>query len=120
MLTRQSDWARAHTNYIRFKAYTRDDIGRGCTTIEKHAALSLMGLPCSYCGLEKAGGLDRRDSAKGHTEENVVPCCMWCNSLLSDLPPEAKDLLKPGLKKIREAGIFGTWVIPQMRNRRSA
>lgn len=57
---------------------------------------------CSYCGKPptqkfwKLGrensnhrefvynGLDRIDSSKGYTEENVVPCCKTCNELKSD------------------------------------
>lgn len=37
---------------------------------------------CFYCNerIQKTGyGLDRKDSLKGYTKENVVPCCGDCN-----------------------------------------
>ena len=54
---------------------------------------------CYYCGKEPKSkyqrqhytpyiynGLDRIDSLKGYTEENVVPCCSICNVAKSNLP----------------------------------
>ncbi len=35
--------------------------------------------PCIYCGKEGASGCDRIDNKKGHTKDNVVPCCHECN-----------------------------------------
>lgn len=34
---------------------------------------------CYYCGDTKRLGCDRLDNAKGHTRDNVVPCCHECN-----------------------------------------
>lgn len=31
-------------------------------------------------------GLDRVDNSRGHTDDNVVPCCQVCNAMKSDLP----------------------------------
>jgi len=53
----------------------------------------LVSKPCIYCGVEppvrvsvhyhgvtiKAHGLDRIDSSRGYTADNVVPCCTQCN-----------------------------------------
>ena len=41
--------------------------------------------PCVYCGggIETIG-LDRADSARGYTRDNVVTCCFDCNSLKSN------------------------------------
>lgn len=40
----------------------------------------LWGNPCHYCGCEiEVTGLDRKDSDKGYTPDNVVPCCADCN-----------------------------------------
>lgn len=33
---------------------------------------------CSYCGFP-ATGFDRVDNSKGHSKDNVVPCCKECN-----------------------------------------
>lgn len=34
---------------------------------------------CVYCGDDKRIGCDRIDNNKGHTKDNVVPCCYDCN-----------------------------------------
>lgn len=34
---------------------------------------------CVYCGDNKRLGADRIDNDKGHTKDNVVPCCHECN-----------------------------------------
>src|SRR6266478_407202 len=44
--------------------------------------LSLIELPCYYCGsaLSSTGcGLDRQDNERGYEIGNVVPCCKDCN-----------------------------------------
>jgi hypothetical protein len=35
--------------------------------------------PCVYCGIQSAGGIDRRDNTQGYTEQNSEPCCAKCN-----------------------------------------
>jgi len=35
---------------------------------------------CVYCGDDKRIGCDRIDNKKGHTIDNVVPCCVECNA----------------------------------------
>lgn len=35
--------------------------------------------PCIYCGDTHRVGCDRIDNDKGHTKNNVVPCCYDCN-----------------------------------------
>ena len=34
---------------------------------------------CYYCGDPNRVGCDRIDNSKGHTKNNVVPCCYDCN-----------------------------------------
>jgi hypothetical protein len=43
--------------------------------------------PCVYCG-DVIGtiGLDRVDSSKGYTIDNIVPCCFVCNVMKMDKP----------------------------------
>ena len=41
----------------------------------------LLGLNCHYCGIEKADGVDRKDSKYGYTKENSLPCCWTCNCM---------------------------------------
>ena len=35
---------------------------------------------CIYCGDTHRIGCDRLDNNKGHTKNNVVPCCLECNT----------------------------------------
>jgi hypothetical protein len=56
--------------------------------------------PCSYCGSEiETIGLDRVDSFKGYTLNNVVPCCMRCNRMKMDM---TKEQFLNHIKKISE------------------
>jgi 5-methylcytosine-specific restriction endonuclease McrA len=59
----------------------------------------IAGMPCFYCGtkperIKKSphntgdfvyNGLDRKDSTKGYTISNVVPCCRSCNLSKNDM-----------------------------------
>lgn len=79
-------------------------------TLEEFYSYSQM--PCTYCGAEKVNclntylcdkkmtqkgrdaayfyynGVDRVDSTKRHTKDNVVPCCKYCNFGKSNLALE--------------------------------
>lgn len=49
----------------------------------------LWGEPCHYCGVDiEVTGLDRKDTSKGYTPDNVVPCCWDCNRIKKDKPYE--------------------------------
>lgn len=49
----------------------------------------LISLGCMYCGVDlsatKGVSLDRVDSSKGYTSDNVVPCCRRCNVAKNDM-----------------------------------
>jgi len=55
--------------------------------ISKEMGWALISSPCAYCGQiqENFNGLDRVDSNKGYTMNNVVPCCTYCNRAKSDM-----------------------------------
>lgn len=40
---------------------------------------------CIYCGDNKRIGCDRIDNKLGHTKNNVVPCCIECNTARNNL-----------------------------------
>lgn len=113
---KQREWLAGNVEYVRYKAYVQIDRKRQRDdTLSWNEAKPLMESPCHYCGVNPGGGLDRLDSSRGHSADNVVPCCRKCNNILSDLPEEAKQYLAPGLRQIREKGLFENWEIPQLR-----
>lgn len=45
--------------------------------------------PCSYCGDSiETISLDRIDSSKGYSLDNIVSCCITCNRMKSDFNKE--------------------------------
>lgn len=66
--------------------------------------------PCFYCeSSHSMMTLDRKDHSKGHTKDNVVPCCRLCNHIRRDMPYEAWILFMPVLREINERSLFGSW-----------
>jgi len=56
--------------------------------------------PCEYCGDEiESIGIDRTDSSKGYSVDNIVPCCGTCNLMKNT---NDKDLFLAQCKKITE------------------
>jgi hypothetical protein len=62
--------------------------------LTKDEVAALIFSPCHYCGnphsngctmkdkndgVYKYNGIDRVDSSRGYSIDNVVPCCKWCN-----------------------------------------
>ena len=62
--------------------------------------MSFWQIPCSYCGggIETVG-LDRVDSSKGYTLDNIVSCCSICNRMKMTM--NSKDFIKHCKKVIR-------------------
>ena len=101
------DTAIIKTLYTKLKIRNRKlGFGEAIITIEDFS--DLIEQPCAYCGLEKSdsskepysyvakqkgidsfhidmdyeyhhNGIDRIDSGKGYTLDNVIPCCKYCN-----------------------------------------
>lgn len=56
---------------------------------------------CVYCGSKEKLGCDRLDNSKGHTYDNVVPCCYICNCARSNnFSFEEMKILGKIIKKI--------------------
>ncbi len=111
---------RANPWRARIKAYQHHDKVKGRESIGMALALELMSKnPCFYCGTDDRYelGLDRVDNSQGHSIDNVRVCCMTCNFILGDLPVRAKDLLREGLRSIKQAGILDDYIIPVKRNK---
>lgn len=59
--------------------------------------------PCIYCGDNKRIGLDRIDNTKGHTKDNVVPCCYDCNcARMDNFSFEEMLIIGKAIKKIKK------------------
>jgi len=108
----QRRYAKKNLTRGRYKNYCSIDKKRGFKTLSWRKARVLIVSPCWYCGIKNAGGLDRKNSNKGHSLRNVVPCC---NMILSDIPYKAKLVLKGALKKIRKMGLLDKWTITTKR-----
>jgi hypothetical protein len=85
-------------NYL-YRRYLKKAHKRGYAfELGKDVFKSLTGQPCHYCGkppstrVNRPGsygdyiynGLDRIDSSRGYTLDNVVPACFTCNQRKSD------------------------------------
>lgn len=60
---------------------------------------------CFYCGVKKAGGIDRYNNDKGYFHGNITPCCWTCNRAKSNMDPfEYEDYLErfTGILKCEE------------------
>jgi hypothetical protein len=65
---------------------------------------------CSYCGENQIKiCLDRIDNSIGHTQDNVVPACIRCNSIRGSMPYEAWLYIVPSVKEARINGLFDDW-----------
>jgi hypothetical protein len=66
----------------------------GKMEIDLQIFYSLTQMECYYCGIKNSNcidkqyyynGIDRIDSLKSHTIDNVVPCCKYCNFAKSNM-----------------------------------
>lgn len=90
---------------------TREQVRRLVTSSCAYSghAPSLICFPLKHQGLSRKneteakivrGGIDRVDSSKGYTMDNVVPCCTTCNTAKMSMSAEAFE------KYLLEAGQF--------------
>lgn len=64
-------------------AYKKLDKKKGfiCDISSEWYEKNIHGKSCYYCGSVDNIGCDRLDNNKGHTMNNVVPCCWKCNNI---------------------------------------
>jgi hypothetical protein len=55
--------------------------------LSKKSFKRIINKECYYCGVEKAGGIDRHNNLRGYYHGNIVPCCWTCNRAKSDMDP---------------------------------
>jgi hypothetical protein len=70
-----------HRELMLISHYKYNDKKRGfiCDLTEEWTKENITSKPCIYCGETKDIGCDRIDNSKGHTKDNVIPCCLICN-----------------------------------------
>ena len=85
----EKDYARCRTPKGKFTNIKKKAKWRGInfSLLFELYETQLWGKPCHYCGCKlEVTGLDRKDSSKGYSRDNVVPCCPNCNSKKKDKP----------------------------------
>lgn len=85
-------------------AYKLRDKKRGLDNdITRDFMLNLCKKPCFYCGDTQKIGLDRIDNTKGHTKDNVVPCCYDCNcARMNNFSHQEMIILGKTIKEIKQ------------------
>lgn len=64
---------------------------------------------CFYCGDTENIGFDRIDNSKGHTKDNVVPCCYICNTVRSNnFSFDEMKILGETIKEIKQCRLGKT------------
>ena len=94
------------------KSYRSSDARSGleATVTVEWMKENMTNSPCFYCETKDDPiGLDRLDNSKGHSEENVVPCCKICNKSRNNLFTP-KEMLMLGrviarIRKMRKAHV---------------
>lgn len=116
-LDKQKLYSKQNPNKRKYKSYKNSDLKKKRDTVEWLIAREIMQKPCYYCRQKPSNGLERIDNSLGHSLENILPCCEKCNIILGDIPFEAKNLLKDGLKKIYKQNLLKDWIIPTKRRK---
>lgn len=88
----------------RVQAYRLRDKQKGLKNdLELNWVREFVKQPCIYCGDTEDIGLDRIDNTKGHTKDNVVPCCYACNTTRgNNFSFEEMKILGKTIKEIKK------------------
>lgn len=77
-----------HRERALIRQYSKIDKKQGtlCDLSEQWFIDNISAQPCTYCGTtNRPIGADRIDNDKGHTKDNVVPCCKICNKVKNNI-----------------------------------
>lgn len=89
--------------YRQFHAYKyRDKTKNLENDLDLEFVKNLIKNPCIYCGDTENIGLDRIDNSKGHTKNNVIPCCYICNcARMNNFSFEEMKILGKAIREIK-------------------
>jgi hypothetical protein len=120
-------YCRAHRDSSPIRRYqhikrTASTRGMSCNLSFKHFSELISDNTCYYCSgpmTGTGGGLDRLDSSKGYTKGNVVPCCLQCNVVKSNLlTANEMKLVAKLLKRVRNKTRIWFGANPQKRRKK--
>lgn len=65
---------------------------------------NIINKPCYYCGDTNRVGCDRIDNSKGHTKDNVIPCCYECNCARNNnFSVDEMKIIGQAIRKVKES-----------------
>lgn len=65
---------------------------------------NIINKPCVYCGDTHKIGCDRIDNTKGHTKDNVQPCCYECNVARgNNFSVEEMKIIGKAIKEVKDS-----------------
>lgn len=95
---------------VMINAYRHFDKRRGytCDLEPEWMMENIFPKPCYYCGDTEAKiGCDRIDNRRGHSIDNVVPCCQACNSVRMDhFSHEEMTILGEAIRNVKAARLI--------------
>jgi hypothetical protein len=121
-----SSYCTQHAPYhinAKYRSLKQNALNRGFEvkiTFEQYKSI-VKDKKCSYCNDELITGssLDRLDSNKGYTINNVTPCCNRCNMVKSNLLSyEEMKKVVDLLRKIRHNKKKSLWGSPKPKKQR--
>lgn len=93
-----------------YRSYRNSDHRKGFfNDLTEEMIREIISNPCSYCGGDIQMGLDRKDNSAGHCVGNIVPCCVRCNHIKSNMPIKAWEIISEAVKQAYIDGAFGNW-----------
>jgi hypothetical protein len=104
-ISRINRWRKLNREKYLMITYRNLDKEKGfvCTLTPNWIKENIISKSCIYCGDTENIGCDRIDNTKGHTQDNVIPCCYICNIVKNNIFT-CEEMIKLGnvIKIIKE------------------
>lgn len=105
----QKNWKKSNRELKFIFDYRRIDKkkNRICDLTVEWLKENITSKPCVYCSQTENVGCDRVDNKKGHTMNNVVPCCTICNVVRGDkFTSDEMKLIGKAIKIINQNRLY--------------